>query len=117
MDNITTVTLEKLEFGIRQVLSKHFLDMQFKVKAESLFSDIIVSIRGFIWSTQHQHVEIEYPRDWWQAFKERWFGPWLLKRWPVEYKRHVLDIKALYPNFRPIPDQEYRLRIFREESG
>jgi hypothetical protein len=118
MDNETTVILEKLKFRVRDMLSREFLDMQFKVDAESFFLDrIIVSIRGSIWSTQYQHVEIEYPRDWWQAFKERWFGGWLLRRWPVEYKRHVLDIKALYPNFRPaVPDQEYRLRIFHEEE-
>lgn len=26
-----------------------------------------------------------YPRDWWQAFKERWFPVWLKVHFPVKY--------------------------------
>ena len=28
----------------------------------------------------------KWPKDWRQAFKERWFSKWMLKRWPVIYK-------------------------------
>ena len=35
----------------------------------------------------------KYPRDWWEAVKERWFPAWALKRWPVLYNR----IDELYP--------------------
>lgn len=115
MDDIKTVTLEKLRLRLQQVLSRELLDVQVDIE-DSFFDSIIVTLQGFIWSTQEQHVEIEYPCDWWQAFKERWFGLWLLRRWPVEYKRHVLDIKTLYPNFRPVvSDQAYRLGIFQKE--
>jgi hypothetical protein len=27
-----------------------------------------------------------YPADWWQAFKERWFPAWALKRWPAKQR-------------------------------
>jgi hypothetical protein len=30
-------------------------------------------------------VPITYPRDWWQAFKERWFSKWLKVKYPVKY--------------------------------
>lgn len=35
-----------------------------------------------------ENVDIErrWPSDWWQAFKERWFPKWWLKRWPVNYQ-------------------------------
>jgi hypothetical protein len=29
--------------------------------------------------------EASWPCDWWQAFKERWFPAFLLKRYPVKY--------------------------------
>ena len=42
-------------------------------------------IRG-IYRCLCQEVLMEtYPSDWWQAFKERWFPPWLLSRYPVRY--------------------------------
>lgn len=28
----------------------------------------------------------QYPEDWWQAFKERWFPEWAKRRWPVQYR-------------------------------
>lgn len=28
-------------------------------------------------------VQAKWPADWWQAFKERWFPMWALRRWPV----------------------------------
>jgi len=39
---------------------------------------------------------IRYPKDWWQAFKERWLPKIFRKWWPVEYK--IIDIYALYPS-------------------
>lgn len=30
-----------------------------------------------------------YPRDWWQAVKQRWFPFWILRRWPVEYTQII----------------------------
>ncbi len=31
-------------------------------------------------------LEERWPADWWQAFRERWFPAWWLRRWPVRYK-------------------------------
>lgn len=45
---------------------------------------------------------IRYPKDWWQAFKERWLPKIFRKWWPVEYK--IIDIYALYPSIA-MPDK------------
>lgn len=109
--NIESVVLEKLKIGAEIALSPYLLDVHVVVEC------LAMKVRGFIWSEQHQHIEIKYPRDWWQAFKERWFSKRMLERWPVEYKMHNIDVKTLYPNYRPsIPDQEYRIRLFCEEQ-
>ena len=47
-------------------------------------------------SHQLKHEEITYPADWVQAFKERWFPKWLLKKFPVKYTTIVFDVKELY---------------------
>jgi hypothetical protein len=39
--------------------------------------------------------EIKYPLNWVQAFRERWFPKFILKRWPVRY--HSWKIDFLYP--------------------
>jgi hypothetical protein len=114
---LNTVTLEKLKIGAQQALSKHLADAQVNFDNNIIYEQLVMQVRGFIWSEQHQHIDIKYPFDWWQSFKERWFRGWMLQRWPVKYKTHSLDVKTLYPNYRPVvPDQEYRLRIFHQEG-
>lgn len=46
---------------------------------------------------------VEYPADWKEAFKERWFPKWLLQKFPVKYE--VYDVKVLYPSIH-IPEHE-----------
>lgn len=106
------VTLEKLNVSLKQVMAVHLLEAQVDVYFDQFIEALVAEIKGYIWSEQHQHIEIEHPRDWWQAFKEKWFLRWMLRRWPVEYTRHVFDVKTMYPDYRPnISDQEYRLRF------
>lgn len=118
-DEYTEVVLEKLKLGIQGAISPHLIEAYVEyADLEGLITDeIVYRVTGFVWSEGVQHVEIKYPADWWQAFKERWFPPWLLKHYPVRYKYHVIDIKAIYPNFRPsIPKEDYRL-IIQEFKG
>jgi hypothetical protein len=62
------------------------------------FSDgIVLCIRQDTFGRALDKVEIKYPADWWQAFKQRWFPKWILKRYPVIETVQVIDIKALYP--------------------
>lgn len=34
---------------------------------------------------------VRWPRNWWQAFKERWFPDWWIRRWPVQYSTAVVN--------------------------
>jgi len=38
---------------------------------------------------------VKWPADWLQAFKERWFPKFFLRKFPVNYK--TVDVKAIYP--------------------
>lgn len=88
------VLLERLRFSAREMIPKEMLT---SVNVEFLkdhFSENLI----FQWKAAiaGQGLRtIRYPKDWWQAFKERWFPKRFKRWWPIEYK--VIDIYALYP--------------------
>jgi hypothetical protein len=52
-----------------------------------------------------KNVTITYPQDWWEALKERFAPTWALARWPVRYKVHTVDVKAIWQGYRPPTDK------------
>jgi len=42
--------------------------------------------------------EVRYPRDWWQAVRERFLPKWWLQRFPVQY--HTWKADAHYPQLK-----------------
>ena len=42
-------------------------------------------------------VEVEYPADWWQHFKQRWFPESWKTRWPVQMSRRIFAAQAVFP--------------------
>ena len=92
-----------MRLGTFHCISKHLLDAEVDISRD--FADAVeFSIRGYIWQEKLNHTEIEYPADWWQAFKKRWFPKWLLNRYPVKNILHVIDIAAMYPNYKPVTE-------------
>lgn len=64
---------------------------------------------------------IRHPDNWWEAFKERWFPKWLLKKFPVCYKTY--DSLVVFPDFfdkHPLPksfrDQNYYFAFMESEE-
>ena len=114
----TRIRLEKLKIGLQHRVSSYLLSPKVLVDYESsLIDEIGIAIKGFIWAEQIERIEIKYPLNWWEAFKDRWFADWMLKRWPVEYKVNLIDVKSLYPNFRPsIPSEASFLALFRSDN-
>jgi hypothetical protein len=41
-------------------------------------------------SREKERRTFAWPRDWWQAFRQRWMPAWWLKRWPVQM--HVEEV-------------------------
>ena len=87
-----TVTLEKLTFGMNLKVAR---------EADSDYTDhyIAYQVRGYVWSQDAgKKVTFKYPADWWEAFKEKWFKGWLLRRFPVNYTHKEFQVKATYPD-------------------
>jgi hypothetical protein len=114
-----TVELKALEIGLQQMLSSELLGTNVKIVQDILYNGVRVAIRGFVWAENEsvRRQEVKYPRDWWQAFKERWFPKWLLEKYPVDYHIVVLDVTAIYPDFKQaVPEFTSRLIIQKHEG-
>lgn len=72
--------------------------------------EIHVQIRQLVVAQDLADREVRYPRDWWQAFKARWFPAWALRRWPVEETVVTFEVRALYPKVA-LPRQEHYLMV------
>lgn len=74
---------------------------------EPRLNEMIVGIKWTIMGKKYEPIEICYPADWWQAFRERWFrgrlGRWWLRKYPVQKTTHRIIVEDLFPKI-PVPD-------------
>jgi len=56
-------------------------------------------------SQKLDHIDIKYPANWWEAFKERWFPKWLLRKFPIIYHEEHYDVHAFHPTVI-LPDEK-----------
>lgn len=74
------ISLRELDF-VRDNLRTNFhqcpLTRQLTIQLESL----VAGRRG-----ERIDIDESWPADWWEAFRERWFPVWWLRRWPVKRK-------------------------------
>lgn len=111
-DNFTTVKLDKIRFGMEQAFSERFLGAHAEVDVDRILYEIRFRVRGYLLGETLETIVKHYPKDWWQAFKERWFPRWAKIRWPVEYTELSASIKAIYPKLKvSLPDEEHQIII------
>jgi len=110
---IETVTLTKIKIGMAKIISENMLmDAQSDVVIDLFIRGFRVSLQGYLLGEDIQHEEMRCPRDWREAFKERWFPGWAQLRWPVEYRLTVMDARAIYPEFKPaLPNERHFIQI------
>jgi hypothetical protein len=111
--NTQEVVLERIKFGVRLAASKELLEVNVDEIVEEMSNRVAFFVHGFIWGETGSvhHKEVKYPKNWWQAFKLRWFPVWAKRRWPVEYEIFIFDVKAIYPTFKQIMPGNYQARL------
>ena len=111
-DYIREVTLERMHFAIQRVIVGYDLEkIDYDLEYEGrLGVDMYIRMHTHIYGEPGKAYEeiIEYPSDWWQGLKERWFSKWLKERYPVKKERRVVSVKTLYPNIKPPEIDHYR---------
>ena len=50
-------------------------------------SAMVIELEAFL-AGQSDQEYVEFPKTWWDAFKDRWFPRWAKERWPVEIEIH-----------------------------
>jgi hypothetical protein len=74
---------------------------------------VMFGVRAMIWG-ENVH-NIDYPLDWWQAFKDRWFPEWLKKRYPVLWKKWAVSF--IYPELEARAGQKPRIAVYTTVNG
>ena len=110
--NIETIALERMQHAVQAHLSQEALMDSLNIVSyiDIISKDLCMSMRYSLLGRSMD--EIKYPTDWKQAFKERWFPKWLLKKYPVKYR--IINVKEYYPKIA-IPKHEHFVRF--ERSG
>lgn len=109
--------LKRLQFGTSHRLTKDIAEMLSMdityggAVYDAVLDAIVLSIRGNILVDEVAQIEVKYPLDWWQAFRERWFPKCLLKRSPVQYNTQSLSARILYPHILLNKDSQYVLKV------
>lgn len=95
----SAVQMERFRFAFQQLLP----DVQLRdaVSIESVYDHMIqgfaYKLRYEILGQQLEERVVEYPADWWQAFRSRWFPSWWLRRRPVRFEQVRMRLLGLYP--------------------
>jgi hypothetical protein len=113
-----TVTLERMKLVALQVISEELAEefaIPPKVEVSAhfdMYGDIALRVIQTVYGRTMEEVSAEWPYDWWQAFKQRWFPAWAKKRWPVMMHKVILEAKDLYPKLS-LPADEPQLQLYR----
>jgi len=99
----TMVERIELELSERHA-TMYFANTKYRVDHDICRDGVRAMITALIPTNWDTEVECKWPKDWWQAFKERFFGSWLRKRYPVKYNHEILKAGTGFPGLK-IPMQ------------
>jgi len=92
---IEEIVLEKIRFGIRNVMPGSLRNELSMVSDWEIFSDSIIrQIHGYLLGNkvnteEHDDVVKIYPATIWEELKEDFAPQWFLKRFPVRYIKEI----------------------------
>ena len=55
----------------------------FRTEHDWMADHLVGKMTTYIWGLNEQRITAIWPRDWWQAVKQRFAPAWFLRRWPV----------------------------------
>lgn len=112
-----SIELKAIPFKIWRTLDVRTIAAlrQFQVREymDNTFNVMVYELDGVIAGRVNQEVEVKYPKNWWQAVKERFFPKVLIKRYPVEYQVYKLTATECYPEIQLKDKQSF---VFVQKS-
>jgi hypothetical protein len=104
---IEDIPITRIELEQRKMVAQQYVDEwfrgetifgtpEFHAEEDKMLGKILYQIKCFIFTRHIDKKTFKYPRDWWEAFKERWLR-WI-PRIRVKYTVVEIDIDAEYPS-------------------
>lgn len=98
-------TLDVIELGARTIVADKVRDSIYhELERDPRLHATIVHSFTKLAGQRFPEKRIEYPADWWQAFKARWFARWMLRRWPARMTVITWSPMVAYPLIA-LPDE------------
>ena len=122
------VTMKRIEmevelFSERKRMTKELLNVDFGVSVDHICNDLVFRMNKRILAQEVDRVVkyVEYPEDWKQAVKERFFPKWLLRKYPVRYHRERIELKRqiTFPEYNEQFPDDFGRMVFHvlDSSG
>lgn len=97
-----TILEEYLRLSLIALRSRHAVPRgvleraRIKVYEDALLGAMIAGLETYIHGLGSHRIVVnkKWPRNWWQAVRERWCPRWWLARWPVVYDEIHIDQRA-----------------------
>lgn len=102
--DIQRVYLEKVKRSVKRVLSldefrflENFGEFDVDLRFDIELKNMTIELSTYITTSKPAIVYFHhnYPENWWQAFKDRWYPRWYLHRWPV--KLRMVNLRKVVP--------------------
>jgi len=118
MTEISYATLEKLRIGATTRISREIArDVDVDLWQDFAFDQLVWAVTSQFAAQKIGESTVTYPADWWQAFKDRWFPGWALKRWPVKFRTFDMTAYQTYPEIKiPSPAGPIVYHVAERES-
>ncbi len=98
MVTMDRITLEKIKFGIQQMVSSALMDdMRYESIEDITTQGIIKQLTFYLWGNRVNEEEYDdavnvYPSTMWEELKRDFWPKWLKRRFPVRYSKDVTHV-------------------------
>jgi len=110
------IKLEQIRFRFQSWLTRDALEtaemynVTVKMITDQVKDRFLLDMDAFFLGEHVSDHLITYPEDWWQAFKDRWFPDWLIKKYPIKLTVHKFEYKMIYDKFKcQLPEESHKL--------
>jgi len=108
-----SVELEALKFKIEKILPT-IQEVDPKFRFDTILQQGILELQTKIWAeclqTKSKVVTHKFysPRTWWQHLKKEKFPGWLLKKFPVDFKKEIQKTRIRFRQYAKFPSFNYK---------
>ena len=72
-------------------------NVEFSIRDNRQDFGLMADVQAAVYGREIERIEVEWPADWREAFKARWWRARVLRRWRVRKQRRTLTASAFYP--------------------